>query len=75
VVQTADKYGVKNPADGKAYTADAWKKLGTGFITAGGGAVWAFTPKMGAQLNLNAMMMLGASGLVLEPSLGLVYGL
>lgn len=68
IVKTADKYGVN-------YTADAWKKLGTGFITVGGGVVYAFTRNVGAQVNLNAMVMLGASGFVLEPSLGLVYGL
>lgn len=56
------------------FSADAWKKLGQGFITLGGGAGWAFTPKTVAQLNLNAMYMLGASGIVLQPSLGLVFG-
>ncbi len=55
-------------------TADAWKKMGQAFIDAGGGTVYAFTPKVGAQLNVNAMFMLGASGFVLEPSLGLVMG-
>lgn len=68
VVKTADKYGAN-------YTADAWKKLGTGFITVGGGAVYAFTRNVGVQANLNAMIMLGASGFVLEPSLGIIYGL
>ncbi|MFZ5890058.1 MAG: hypothetical protein ACOY0T_03240 [Myxococcota bacterium] len=57
------------------YTADAWRKLGTGFVTVGGGAVYAFTPNLGFQLNLNAMIMLGASGFVLQPSGGLVFGL
>jgi hypothetical protein len=57
------------------YSADAWKKLGQGFITIGGGAAYAFSPKSMLQLNLNAMYMLGASGLVLQPSLGLVFGL
>jgi len=54
---------------------DAWKKLGQGFAAAGGGVVYAFTPQLGAQLNVNFMFMLGASGPVIEPSLGLVYGL
>jgi hypothetical protein len=54
---------------------DAWKKLGQGFVAAGGGVVYAFTPKIGAQVNVNFMYMLGSSGLVIEPSLGLVYGL
>jgi hypothetical protein len=54
---------------------DAWKKLGQGFAEAGGGGVYAFTPNLGAQVNLNIMYMLGSSGFVFEPSVGLVYGL
>jgi len=53
---------------------DAWKKLGQGFITLGGGMVYAFTPKLGAQLNLNLMYTLPATGVVIEPSLGAVLG-
>lgn len=83
----ADKNGLTPPADcadgGPATTKsnlstrkiDAWKKLGQGFITVGGGAVYAFTPQLGLQLNLNFMYMLGSSGPVLQPSLGIVYGL
>jgi hypothetical protein len=54
---------------------DAWKKLGQGFVAAGGGAVFAFTPQLGVQANVNFMYMLGSSGPVIEPSLGVVYGL
>jgi hypothetical protein len=54
---------------------DAWKKLGQGFAEAGGGGVFAFTPNLGVQANVNFMYMLGSSGLVIEPSLGFVYGL
>ncbi len=54
---------------------DAWKKLGQGFVTAGGGLVYAFTGNLGVQANFNFMYMLGSSGPVLEPSLGFVYGL
>jgi len=53
---------------------DAWKKLGQGFITVGGGAVYAFTSGFGAQLNLNLMYTLPGAGVVLEPSLGAVMG-
>jgi hypothetical protein len=53
---------------------DAWKKLGQGFITAGGGAVYAFTDRFGVQLNLNLMLTLPATGIVLQPSLGAVMG-
>jgi len=54
---------------------DAWKKLGQGFVAGGGGVVFAFTPRIGVQANFNFMYMLGSSGPVLEPSLGMVFGL
>jgi len=54
---------------------DVWKSLGQIFITGGGGLVYAFTPTLGAQLNLNLMVMLPTSGFVMQPSFGLVYGL
>jgi hypothetical protein len=54
---------------------DAWKKLGQGFAEVGGGVVYAFKENIGVQANVNFMYMLGASGAVFEPSLGLVYGL
>jgi hypothetical protein len=54
---------------------DAWKKMGQGFITGAIGGVFAFKDNMGVQLNVNFMYMLPASGFVMEPSLGFVYGL
>jgi hypothetical protein len=54
---------------------DAWKKLGQGFVAVGGGVVYAFKENMGVQANVNLMYMLGSSGPVIEPSLGLVFGL
>lgn len=54
---------------------DAWKKLGQGFVGAGGGVVYAFKENMGVQANVNLMYMLGSSGAVIEPSLGMVFGL
>ncbi len=59
----------------RQYTLDAWRKMGQGFITAGGGLVYAFEPNFGAQLNFNFMYMLPTSGPVLQPSIGLIYGL
>ena len=53
---------------------DAWRKMGQGFITAGGGAVYAIKENFGVQLNFNFMYMLPTSGPVLQPSLGVVYG-
>jgi hypothetical protein len=67
---TAPKNGTGVPS----VELDAWKKLGQGFITLGGGVVYAFTETLGAELNLNLMYTLPASGFVLEPSLGAVVG-
>jgi hypothetical protein len=53
---------------------DAWKKMGQGFLTAGGGVMYAFKENIGAQLNLNLMVMLPTTGVVIQPSLGVVYG-
>jgi hypothetical protein len=58
----------------KTYHLDAWRKMGQGFITAGGGAVYAFKENFGAQLNINLMYMLPTSGPVIQPSIGIVYG-
>jgi hypothetical protein len=56
------------------YLLDAWRKMGQGFITAGGGAMWAFNPRLGAVLNINLMYMLPTSGPVIQPSIGVEYG-
>jgi len=56
------------------YELDAWRKMGQGFITIGGGAMYAFKENIGAQLNVNLMYMLPTSGPVIQPSLGVVYG-
>lgn len=52
-----------------------YQQSGPVFVTAGGGAVFAFSNRLGLQLNLNAMLMLPKSAIALQPSLGLVYGL
>ena len=54
---------------------DAYKKLGQGFAALGGGAVYGLSENLGIQLNLNIMFMLPTTGQVIEPSLGLIYGL
>lgn len=54
---------------------DAWKKLGQGFVTIGGGTIYGISSGFGVALNLNLMYMLPGSGVVLEPSIGAVYGL
>ena len=54
---------------------DAWQKLGLAFAELGGGLMYGITSNIAAQLNLNVMYMIGDSGVVLQPSLGAVYGL
>ncbi len=73
---TAGDKSVANAARNvtRTYQVDAWRKMGQGFITAGGGAMYAFTTNLGAQLNVNLMYMLPSSGIVIQPSLGLLYG-
>ncbi len=64
------------PADaGAQKKLDAWKKLGQGFVGGGLGIVFAVKDNIGIQVNGNVMYMFSSSGLVIEPSLGVVYGL
>jgi hypothetical protein len=56
-------------------TLDAYRKLGQGFVTIGGGAMYAFGKNHGLVLNLNFMYMLPSSGIVFEPSVGYELGL
>jgi hypothetical protein len=66
---------IPNNREAAPLTLDAYKKLGQGFGTAGGGIIYALTEKSGIQLNINIMIMLPSSGTVIEPSLGYVMGL
>jgi hypothetical protein len=59
----------------KPTMVDGWKKMGQAFVSLGAGSMLAVTDTLGVVLNLNAMYMLPASGLVFEPSLGIQYGL
>jgi hypothetical protein len=66
--------GQAQPPNGTK-TLDAYRKLGQGFVTLGGGAMYAFAKNHGLVLNLNFMYMLPSSGIVFEPSVGYVLGL
>ena len=66
--------GDKTAGGAVIHDLDAWRKMGQGFITVGGGAMYAFKENLGAQLNVNLMYMLPTSGPVIQPSLGIVYG-
>jgi len=58
------------PANARTPQLDAYRKLGQGFVAGGGGAMYAFGINHGLVLNLNLMVMLPATGFVIEPSLG-----
>ena len=54
---------------------DVWKKAGQSFGTVGGGLVVAFSDSLAAKVNLNLMALFPSSGLSIEPSVGVVYGM
>jgi hypothetical protein len=54
---------------------DAWKKLGQGFVALSLGGMLKVVGDTNVLLNVNAMTMFPASGIVFEPSLGVVAGL
>jgi hypothetical protein len=77
--------GARTEAELDAYAAasggsldtdlDGWKKLGRQFVTIGGGVSYGLGDSLALQLNLNLMYLFPSSGLAIEPSLGLAYGL
>lgn len=72
-INAEGNYDSANDPDLPSIDLDAYKKLGRGFAGAGGGAVFALSQHVGAQLNLNLMVLFPDTGLVIEPSLGGVY--
>jgi hypothetical protein len=65
-------YNVKNH---KPVVVDAWKKLGQAFIQAGAGGLLAVTADLNLTLEVKLLYTLPSEGIVLQPSLGVVYGL
>ncbi|HEY5955488.1 MAG TPA: hypothetical protein VIV60_02995 [Polyangiaceae bacterium] len=53
---------------------DAWHRMGPAFAGGGGGLLYSFTQRFGIQVNVNAMVMLPKTGIIIEPSLGGVVG-
>jgi hypothetical protein len=54
---------------------DAYRKLGNAFIGAGAGLSVPLGGRAALQLNLNALLMLPSVGVVVQPSVGVAYGL
>lgn len=59
---------------GKVVELDAWKKLGLMFVTVGGGLAYGVTDRVALNANLNVMYMFPSSALVLQPSIGGLFG-
>lgn len=59
---------------GNARKLDAWRRMGPLFVGGGAGVLYGFTARYGVRFDLNAMFLLPATGLVLEPTLGGVIG-
>jgi hypothetical protein len=60
---------------GQAQTLDAWKKTGNIFGSVGLGAMFAFTPDSGLELEVKGMEMFPTTGTALAAQIGYVIGL
>jgi hypothetical protein len=74
-IEAQDAYDSANEFELPEKTVDAYRKLGNGFVTTGGGVLFPLSESTAIQLNVNAMLMLPSTGFVLEPSVGVVYGM
>ncbi len=75
-----DDFGTQNGDDPRdnptaLYTFDAYKRMGRGFLSGGAGGIYLFSDSMGVVFNLDLMIMLPSTGIVIQPSLGLTMGL
>jgi hypothetical protein len=73
-IAAQNAYDSANRPDLPTKKLDAYRKLGHAFVTTGGGALFGLAGETALQLNLNVMLLLPATGFVLEPSVGLVHG-
>lgn len=74
-INARDAYDSANDPALPSRTLDAYRKLGNAFVTTGGGVLFSLGGDAALQVNLNAMLMLPSVGFVVQPSIGLVYGL
>jgi hypothetical protein len=73
-IAARDAYDAANSPDLPQRKLDAYRKLGNAFVTTGGGVLVGLGGGMALQIHLNAMLMLPSVGVVIEPSLGVLYG-
>jgi hypothetical protein len=63
-----------NAVGARPANMDAFKTMGPIFAAAGGGVMFAVTPTIGVQLNVNLMLFFPVSGFVIEPTVGPAIG-
>ncbi len=64
-----------SPSNHDPVQVDAWKKLGQAFVEAGLGGVLTVSQNVGFSLEAKLLYMLPATGIVVQPALGVVVGL
>jgi hypothetical protein len=74
-IAAANAYAPENDPDLPTRELDLYRKLGDAFVSAGAGVEWPLGDRAALQVNLNALLMLPSVGLVLQPSIGIAYGL
>lgn len=73
-IAASDAYDSANRPELPQRKLDAYRKLGNAFVTTGGGVLVGLTAATALQVHVNAMLMLPSVGLVVEPSVGVLYG-
>jgi hypothetical protein len=68
-------YAPENDPDLPVRTLDAYRKLGDAFASAGAGLLVPVSERVSVQIDLNAMLTFPSVGFVVQPSIGLSYGL
>lgn len=58
----------------KRLTLDAWRKAGTGFLSLGGGFMYAITPRIGPFAEVKVLQLLGAASTGLGAQAGAAFG-
>jgi hypothetical protein len=74
-IAALDAYAPASSPELPSRTLDVYRKLGNAFASVGGGLAVPLGARASLLVNLQAMLMLPSVGVVLQPSLGVAYGL
>ncbi|MFO0659361.1 MAG: tetratricopeptide repeat protein [Polyangiaceae bacterium] len=69
-----DKCGSSVECTGSRIDVSAWKRLGRGFVGAGGGAAYAISKSTAMTLDVKFAAYLGTSGFAISPTIGVMQG-